>query len=265
MRFRLSKPTPAFVVAVTALFVALGGTSYAVTQIGSADIKDNSVLSRDVKDGTIRSTDIKNGSVYSADIADGSLLRRDFRKGVLPRGAKGAKGATGDQGAQGPQGPQGAQGPAGAGRWVLVNADGTIAAQSGGFSIVTAYDLINNSGAAVPTGALGNVYINANEPLTNNGVFSSIALQNAVDQNGDSISNGRAAGSDANPEFSGEITSTMCGIAGVVACAPSGANNVNHFVVSPRLSDGSLTDGTNHKRFYVIITGDSSDYVAPAA
>ena len=57
-------------------------------------------------------------------------------------------------------------------------------------------------------------------------------------------------------------------------CAPTGANTINTFVVSPRMSDGSLTvtgDPTEvdvhqpntHKRFYVIITGDSSDYVAP--
>lgn len=56
----------------------------------------------------------------------------------------------------------------------------------------------------------------------------------------------------------------MCGIAGVVACAPAGSNNRNHFVVSPRLSDGQVTTDVNRKRFYVTITGDSTDYVAPA-
>ena len=41
-------------------------------------------------------------------------------------------------------------------------------------------------------------------------------------------------------------------------------------MVSPRLSDGTVTSGAGtaedpgtRKRFYVIITGDSSDYVAP--
>lgn len=101
-----------------------------------------------------------------------------------------------------------------------------------------------------------------------------IALQNVTDQDGNANVNGRAAGPDANAEFSGEITSSVCGVTGFVACAPAGANNRNHLVVSPRMSDGSLTyasvpgsgagAGLNtHKRFYVTITGDSSDYVAP--
>ena len=268
MRLRMSKPTPALVVAVTALFISLGGTSYAVSQIGSNDIRDDSVRSVDVKDGTIRSADIKDGSVRTSDVADGSLLRKDFRNGTVLDGAKGAKGdqgVPGIPGAPGAPGSPGAQGPAGAGRWVLINADGTIAAQSGGFEILTAYDLVNNSGAAVPPGAIGNVYIDANEPLTNNGVVSSIALQNLLDQNGDMIMNGRAPLADANPEFSGEISSTMCAIATVVGCAPTGANNTSHFVVSPRNSDGTVTGTGTHKRFYVIITGDSTDYVAPAA
>ena len=47
------------------------------------------------------------------------------------------------------------------------------------------------------------------------------------------------------------------------AARPTTTNDANHFVVSPRLSDGSSTDATNRKRFYIIITGDSSDYVAP--
>ena len=86
-----------------------------------------------------------------------------------------------------------------------------------------------------------------------------------ADQNGDMLMNGRAAGPDANPEFSGEITSTRCGIAGVVACAPTGTNNASYFVVSPRMSDGTLTTADTRKRFYVVISGDSSDYVAPDA
>ena len=35
---QIRKPSPAFAVAVAALVVSLGGTSYAVAQIGSGDI-----------------------------------------------------------------------------------------------------------------------------------------------------------------------------------------------------------------------------------
>jgi len=252
MRFR--KPTPAFVVAVAALTVSLGGTSYAVSQIGGIDIKDDS----------IRSVDIHNGTLRTAD----------FFPGVLKKGTTGEKGDKGLKGDKGDNGEKGDTGADGTGRWLLVDADGTIVDSSGGFQILSAYDLVNNSGATVPGGAFGNVYIDANEDLSNNGIVVSLALQNKTDQNGDAILNGRAPGSDVNPEFSGEIAATQCAIENIVACAPTGADN-KHFVVSPRMSDGSVTvspkaatDVTpavigTHKRFYVIITGDSSDYVAP--
>ncbi len=185
-------------------------------------------------------------------------------------------GTDGVDGKDGADGAAGADGADGAGRWLLVDRFGAIVAQSGGFSIRTAYDLVNNSGAAVPGGALGNVYIDANEILNNNGITVSIALQNQYNQDDLAGNAGRNPGPDANPEFSGEITSTICGVAGVVACAPVGANVRDHFVVSPRMSDGSLTDSgvdtpggaittpNTHKRFYVIITGDSSD-IEPSA
>ena len=104
--------------------------------------------------------------------------------------------------------------------------------------------------------AAGNVYIDAGESLGDNGIVATIALQNQLDQNGDGITNGRAAGPDANPEFSGEISASMCGLAGVVACAPAGTNNDRHFVVSPRNSDGSVTQPGARKRFYIVVSSD---------
>lgn len=89
--------TVANVLAFVALFVALGGTSYAVVagSIGSREIRDGSILSRDIRDRTIRSRDVR----------DRSLLARDFRRGQLPAGPRGAAGAPGAQGPQGPPGP----------------------------------------------------------------------------------------------------------------------------------------------------------------
>lgn len=231
-------PSPSMLVSVAALVIATGGTSYAVATIGSADIRNGSILPRDIKDDRLKTN----------DIADGGLFARDFAEGQLPAGEAG------------PTGPAGPQGEPGIGRWALVNAAGQIEAQSGGFTVASAYD---QPGA--PAGAVGNVYINANEDLSDNGIVVSIALQNQVDQNGDTFKTGRVDAADANPEFSGEITATMCGITGVVGCAPTGTNTTSHFVVSPRLSDGRFTVADNRKRFYVIITGDSTDYVAPAA
>jgi len=226
----LRRPSPSMAVSVLALVVASTGTSYAAGLIGSADVRNNSLTTMDVKDRTLKGRDIKNDVIGSNKIRNGSLKSKDFKAGQLPAGA---------------------QGPAGVGRWALVDATGAIVAQSGGFSVTAGYP-------AAPAAANGNVYINAGEDLTDNGIIAVVALQNTVDQNGDMVMNGRAPGADANPEFSGEIAAAMCQ-PGVVNCAPPGTANTNHLVVSPRLSDGSVTSDGNRKRFYVLVTGDSSD------
>ena len=73
IRSRLSY---ANVIASLALFLALGGTSYAVHQIGSSQIRNNSIRSRDIRNNDIRSRDIRNHS----------LFRKDFKRGQLHRG-----------------------------------------------------------------------------------------------------------------------------------------------------------------------------------
>ena len=56
--------TYANVMATIAVFVALGGTSYAVAtgSIGSREIRDDSVRSKDIRDRTIRVGDVRNPS-----------------------------------------------------------------------------------------------------------------------------------------------------------------------------------------------------------
>ena len=97
------RPTPAMVISLIALFVALGGTGYAAATIGSAQIKNNSIKSADVKNNAIKGTDVK----------DGSLAATDFARGALPAGAQGARGPAGPAGARGPQGDRGPQGERG--------------------------------------------------------------------------------------------------------------------------------------------------------
>jgi hypothetical protein len=89
-------------VALLALFVALGGTSYAAVKLPR-----NSV-------GTPQ---IKKNAVTGAKVKDRSLMAADFAAGQLPAGARGepgAQGATGPAGAAGPAGPAGPAGAAGA-------------------------------------------------------------------------------------------------------------------------------------------------------
>ena len=79
------RPSPAMVVALTSLFIALGGAGYAAFVV-PAD------------------------SLTSREVRDYSLLKRDFKRGQLPRGARGPRG---EPGMPGPQGERGGPGPQG--------------------------------------------------------------------------------------------------------------------------------------------------------
>jgi len=136
-------------------------------------------------------------------------------------------------------------------RWVLIGLRGQIEAQSGGFSVVAAYP----QGADGMGAARHNVYIDAGEDLSDNGLGATIALQNQVDQGGNATNNGTNEAPDANPEFSGEVSVAKCLTPGLVACAPAGTASSNVLVVSPRNSDGSGTDPDQRKRAYLTVTG----------
>jgi hypothetical protein len=71
-----------------ALFVALGGTSYAVAtgSIDSREIKNNSIRSGDIRNNNIRGADIRNNNIRSGDVRNGTLLEEDFAAGQLPQG-----------------------------------------------------------------------------------------------------------------------------------------------------------------------------------
>jgi hypothetical protein len=83
--------TYANVMATTAVFVALGGTSYAALQLPK---------------GSVGTKQLKRNSVTSPKVKPGALLLSDFKASQRAR-------LRGPQGAQGPQGPQGATGPKG--------------------------------------------------------------------------------------------------------------------------------------------------------
>jgi hypothetical protein len=99
MKRRLRAPSPAFVISLVALFVALGGTSYAATHLPK-----NSV-------GTKQ---LKNKAVTPAKIAHKTIALFKGKKGDTgPQGPQGVQGIQGQAGPQGLQGVQGIQGPAG--------------------------------------------------------------------------------------------------------------------------------------------------------
>ncbi len=93
-----SRLTYANVVASLALFIALGGVSYAAIKLPK-----NSVGASQIKKNAISGSKVKNSALTGSDIKDKSLTASDFSGPVQgPQGAAGPAGAKGDTGAPGP-------------------------------------------------------------------------------------------------------------------------------------------------------------------
>jgi hypothetical protein len=98
--------TPSLVVSCIALFVALGGSSYAAVKLNA-----NSVGSREIKNGTVRLADLhkslrpaKTNKLFRAAVTD---VVTDPASGIVinVKSEPGIKGDPGAQGAQGAIGP----------------------------------------------------------------------------------------------------------------------------------------------------------------
>ena len=73
MKKRLKPPSPALVLAVVALFVALGGTGYAALRlprnsVGTIQIRNGAVINPKIRNGTILGSKLKNGTVTAGKI-----------------------------------------------------------------------------------------------------------------------------------------------------------------------------------------------------
>jgi hypothetical protein len=91
--------TYANVIATVAMFVALGGSSYA-----ALNLPKNAVGAAQLKKDSVRASEVKNGSLGLGEFKASERSRL--------RGPQGAQGAPGAQGLQGPQGLQGTAGTA---------------------------------------------------------------------------------------------------------------------------------------------------------
>lgn len=113
MARRMKPPSPALIVALIALFAAIGGVGYAASKIGTQDIEKGAVTAKKLDKGAVTAPKIEKRAVRSPQVRDGSLLAEDFKVGQLPAGAQGPKGDTGSQGPKGDTGPQGPKGDTG--------------------------------------------------------------------------------------------------------------------------------------------------------
>ena len=118
-------------------------------------------------------------------------------------------------------------------RWFRLGANGQIIEQSGGFSVVNAYQTNNNA------------YIDTGATLEGHGLDATIGIQNADD--------GTVRADATTQQFSGEVSVARCQTQ-ETRCAPPNTGNVNTLVVSPRNSDGSATTATTRKPVYVEVT-----------
>ena len=118
--------TYANVVATIAVFIALGGSSYAALKLPK-----NSVGSEQLKPNSITSTKVKGGSLSTTDFK--ASARSFLRGGRGPRGVQGPQGTTGKTGKTGAKGSTGPRGAAGSAR-----AYATVVADNGQLPIFTA-------------------------------------------------------------------------------------------------------------------------------
>jgi hypothetical protein len=103
-----------------ALFIALGGSSYAAVRLTPGSVKSAAIAKR-----AITHAKLARNSVTSSNVAKASLTASDFKSGTFLQGLKGDAGDPGGEGNDGfegleglkgdagPQGPQGEGGPAG--------------------------------------------------------------------------------------------------------------------------------------------------------
>jgi hypothetical protein len=81
------RPSHAVVVAYLALFVALGGSSFAALRVGSRQIVNNTISTKDLKNNDTRGKDVRNNTLTGADIAESKL-------GTVPNAANAANAAA---------------------------------------------------------------------------------------------------------------------------------------------------------------------------
>jgi hypothetical protein len=87
----MPKLTYANVVSTLALFLALGGASYAAVKVGSKQIRNNSVRTIDVRNNDLRSRDIRNRTILGRDVLTntlGGLQINENRLGRVPDAAR---------------------------------------------------------------------------------------------------------------------------------------------------------------------------------
>jgi hypothetical protein len=86
----LSKPSPALVISIIALFVALSGTGYAVSKVpkrsvGPSQLRVDAVRNKNIKAGAVSRSKIRAKAVTATQVATDSLLGRNILESSLTK------------------------------------------------------------------------------------------------------------------------------------------------------------------------------------
>ena len=87
------RPSPAMVVALIALFVAMGGVSYGVAtgSIDGREIKNSTIKTGDLRNNDIRGTDIRRGTITGSDVGSNALSGADISESSLGKVASASR------------------------------------------------------------------------------------------------------------------------------------------------------------------------------
>ena len=85
VRFRPRRPSPALVIACLALFISMGGVSYAFAtgEIDGREILNGTITTKDVRNNEVRGADIRNSTIGGRDVAFNTLGGNDIKESTL--------------------------------------------------------------------------------------------------------------------------------------------------------------------------------------
>ena len=75
MKKLIKTPSPSMIVASVALFVALGGSAYAIgkNSVGTKQLKNNAVTTKKIKNAAVDGAKVKDGAITTAKIGSGAV------------------------------------------------------------------------------------------------------------------------------------------------------------------------------------------------
>jgi hypothetical protein len=121
-------PSPALLVALLALFVAIGGTAFAVHKIGTKQLKKEAVSEAKLKDGAVSMPKLRDAAVTNAKLADDAVTNAKLADGAVADGELAQGAVTSGKLAEG---AVTSSKLAHSFRWAVIDSDGTIARSLG--------------------------------------------------------------------------------------------------------------------------------------